>query len=135
MRVSFLALLVALAACSSSAAPPSTTSGANGQVFVVANQGGDLKGHTPRSFAGQSTGLFIGDNLNTRFPNGDGGRPTFDLPVTAAGATRALLASDALVTRGSPFVDLGPLVVELVTYEEFGRDLFDLPGRLGGSSV
>ena len=33
---------------------------------------GDMEGHTPRGFQGQGTGLFIGDNLNPNFPDGDG---------------------------------------------------------------
>ena len=31
-----------------------------------------LEGHTPRGFAGSGTGLFVGDNLNPNFPDGEG---------------------------------------------------------------
>ena len=54
---------------------------------VVPNQGGNMEGHTPRGFRGMGTGLFTGDNLNPRFPEGDGVQIflTFDLSMVPAG--------------------------------------------------
>lgn len=96
--------------------------------LLVPNQGGDLEGHTPLGFAGSGTGLFVGDNLNERFPDGEGIQLllTFELPPESAGSERALLTSDALTVRGTPFDDLGDLLVEPVTYDDFGPPLFEL---------
>ena len=51
------------------------------KVILLQNQGGSMEGHTPRGFRGMGTGLFAGDNLNQRFPDGDGVQLflTFDL--------------------------------------------------------
>jgi len=128
-----LALILVLGACSSTAVQtkagvPTTTDGPAVQV-IVSNQGASLEGHTPRGFAGMGTGLFVGDNLNPGFPDGDGVQVflTFDLPAPVAGATSAILGSEALTVSGSPFDDLGPLIVEVVEYDAFGPALFDVP--------
>jgi len=100
----------------------------------IPNEGGESEGHTPIGFAGTGTGLFVGDNLNSGFPDGDGVQTymTFPLP-DALNATSATLRSDLLQTRGTPFEDLGVLMVERVEYTEFGPDLFDLPSSGGPS--
>jgi hypothetical protein len=146
-RAPLLAVLTSIvlvaAACTSPARTPDTT-GEPGSEIVISNEGGENEGHTPIGFAGMGTGLFAGDNLNSRFPEGDGVQTfmTFALPVgiTVAGAT---LRSGVLQTRGTPFTDLGALTVERVTYDQFGPDLFDLPGSgersvctvVGGTAV
>lgn len=138
-----LAMMLVLAACAS-ASPTATTVEAStagtteapgteitvqgsGEPIVIFNEGGVLEGHTPRGFAGTGAGLFVGDNLNPGFPDGDGVQTymTFELqgPVPQGSAE---LASDVLNVRGNPFEDLGPLVVELVEYDAFGPELFDL---------
>ena len=73
------------------------------------------------------TGLFAGDNLNARFPDGDGVQAflTFPLPVGVR-TSAATLHTDALDTRGTPFEDLGALTVQRVEYTDFGPQLFDL---------
>jgi len=126
-----LAFVLLLSACSELATPVST--GGLAGPLLVDNQGGTLEGHTPRGFAGMGTGLFIGDNLNPSFPDGDGVQVylTFELPSRLTSVTAATLASDALVVRGSPFADLGPLIAEVVEYEAFGPALFDL-GAVAG---
>ncbi len=126
-----LGLALVAAACSTSGsgtttdapAPPSSQP----SVVTVMNQGNSLEGHTPIGFAGTGTGLFVGDNLNPSFPDGDGVQTymTFALPGGFTVA-RALLSSDELSVRGTPFDDLGVLLVERVEYEEFGPQLFDL---------
>jgi len=128
-----LALALVLGACSSAAVPtaattPTTADGPTDWV-VVSNQGGSLEGHTPRGFAGMGTGLFVGDNLNPGFPDGDGVQVylTFELVAPADVAASAIVRSEVLTVRGSPFDDLGPLIVEVVEYEAFGPALFDLP--------
>jgi hypothetical protein len=74
------------------------------------------------------TGLFAGDNLNSSFPEGDGVQTYLTFPLTGeVSATGAMLRSDVLQTRGTPFDDLGSLFVERVRYDQFGPDLFDLP--------
>jgi len=126
-----LAFVAVFGACASAAAPVPTAS-PPGQI-VVENHGGALEGHTPRGFAGMGTGLFVGDNLNPSFPDGDGVQIylTFELPGLLEAASAATLESDALVIRGSPFTDLGPLTAEVVRYETFGPALFDLPAATG----
>lgn len=92
------------------------------------NQGGSLEGHTPRGFAGSGTGLFVGDNLNPGFPDGDGVQLflTFTVPDGTPPPDRAILGSEVMSTSGTPFEDLGTLRVEPVSYEAFGPPLFDL---------
>lgn len=104
--------------------PSPTASG----TLSIANQGGTLEGHTPIGFAGSGAGLFIGDNLNPSFPEGDGVQTflTFPLPDGMDVAT-ATVTSDVLSTAGTPFEDLGSLLIEPITYSVFGPQLFDLP--------
>jgi hypothetical protein len=73
------------------------------------------------------TGLFVGDNLNAQFPDGDGVQTflTFPLPEGVS-TSAATLHSDALGTRGTPFEDLGALTVQRVEYTDFGPQLFNL---------
>jgi hypothetical protein len=73
------------------------------------------------------TGLFAGDNLNQSFPEGVGVQLylTFTLPSDLL-VGEAQVVSDVLHTSGTPFEDLGPLVIEPITYQNFGPDLFDL---------
>ncbi len=115
------------AACSAAAAPAVTTDTA-GLVLLV-NEGGQLEGHTPRGFAGMGTGLFVGDNLNPSFPDGDGVQVylTFERPGSLSSVSSAVLSSDVLTVRGAPFEDLGGFLAEPVLYEAFGPNLFDLP--------
>lgn len=127
-----LAVVLVFAACSNTAAPQVTTasvpSGDGGETTVLVNQGGTLEGHTPRGFAGMGSGLFAGDNLNPGFPDGDGVQIylTFELSRTAPTISSAVLSSDVLTVRGSPFADLGSLRAEPVAYDSFGPHLFDL---------
>jgi hypothetical protein len=74
------------------------------------------------------SGLFVGDNLNSGFPNDDGVQAwlTFDIPIGLDTPSSAVLSTDSLVEQGSPFDDLGNLMVEPVQYEEFSADLFNL---------
>ena len=99
------------------------------------------EGHTPRGFSGQGTGLFVGDNINGGFPEGDGVQTflTFDLTdgdgddildgnLEGADLTvhSAVLTAADVSINGSPFDTLGDLLVEHVEFEDFGRDLFNL---------
>ncbi len=97
-------------------------------VVQVHNQGGSMEGHTPRGFAGSGIGLFVGDNLNPGFPDGDGVQVflTFDLSSDLLEPSQVFLTSEALQVDGTPFEDLGPLLIEPVRYETFGPHLFDL---------
>ena len=56
-----------------------------------------FEGHTPRGFQGMGTGLFVGDNLNPSFPDGDGVQMflTFDI----SGATNAPIESAVSYTH------------------------------------
>ncbi len=131
VRFLAIALVLVAAACAGPTAATTTTATAQENreptSVTVSNQGGTLEGHTPIGFAGTGTGLFIGDNLNPSFPEGDGVQTymTFALPdnLTVGNAT---LASNVLSTNGTPFEDLGSLLVEPVIYEAFGPQLFDL---------
>jgi hypothetical protein len=91
------------------------------------NHGGSMEGHTPRGFAGSGTGLFIGDNLNPGFPDGEGVQIwlSFDLSDATPSPARAVLRSQALTVRGNPFADLGALQAEPVSYDSFSPELFD----------
>ncbi len=97
-------------------------------VASIPNEGGANEGHTPIGFPGTGTGLFVGDNLNPGFPDGDGVQTymTFTLPDLAT-VDDAELGSDLLQISGTPFADLGELLAEPVEYTTFGADLFDLP--------
>lgn len=122
----FIASILLLTACSGNGDP--TTSNTNLSVpITMSNQGGALEGHTPTDFSGVGTGLFAGDNLNQSFPEGVGVHLylTFTLPSDLR-VGEAQIVSDALHTSGTPFEDLGPLVIEPVAYGTFGPDLFDL---------
>jgi hypothetical protein len=110
----------------------------------IPNEGSENEGHTPIGFPGVGTGLFAGDNLNSRFPDGDGVQAllTFALPEVLT-ATSAALRSNVLQTRGTPFNDLGALIAERVKYDTFGQHLFDLPSSgdpstctvIGGTAI
>ena len=123
-------LLVQETASSAGSALPALT-------VVIENQGGNLEGHTPRGFQGMGTGLFVGDNLNPRFPNGDGVQIflTFDLSDVPGGeVTSAVLRSNYAQLRGTPFRDLGSLNVEQVRYDRFSSTLWNLEPVTGGAN-
>jgi len=135
-----LAIMLVLAACTSASQTATTTTPEtpettgpqitvqrSAEPLVVFNEGGTLEGHTPRGFAGTGTGLFVGDNLNPGFPDGDGVQTYMTFDIEGEGPPgSAILSSDLLNVRGNPFEDLGPLITELVEYDTFGPDLFDL---------
>jgi hypothetical protein len=131
----YIAMALVFAACSSAATPagnrPATTAppavAASSAPVVIENQGGTLEGHTRRRFAGTGAGLFAGDNLNPNFPDGDGVYLflTFEVEPPST-VSSAVLASQVLTVRGTPFDDLGTLLAEPVAYDAFGPDLFDL---------
>ena len=107
------------------------------RVVTILNQGGAMEGHTPRGFRGMGTGLFAGDNLNPRFPDGDGVQLflTFDLSTVPSGeVVSAILGSDNVSIRGMPLKDLGPLRAEEVRYQEFSSDLWNLEPFAGGDT-
>ena len=124
--VLLISVALVATACSATSTPGTTTAGSS-ESHVIPNQGGTNEGHTPTGFAGMGTGLFAGDNLNSSFPEGVGVQLylTFDVPV-GTDIDSALIRSDALQVAGTPFEDLGPLLVEPVRYGAFGSDLFDL---------
>lgn len=126
-----VALLFLVAACSSDGddvGGDETADEAAPSSLTITNHGGELEGHTPRGFSGSGTGLFIGDNLNPNFPNGEGIQLllTFDLPDDVEEVFSASLTSDVMEVRGDPFTALGDIQAEPVTYTEFGPALFEL---------
>ncbi len=95
---------------------------------VLQNQGGAMEGHTPRGFRGMGTGLFTGDNLNPRFPNGDGVQIflTFDLSSLPEGRVEsAVLRAAPARIQGTPFRDLGALRGEEIRYRRFSAALWN----------
>ena len=107
------------------------------KVILLRNQGSTMEGHTPRGFPGMGTGLFAGDNLNPRFPDGDGVQMflTFDLSAVPSGnVVSALLRSDNASVLGTPLKDLGPLRAEEVRYSEFSPVLWNLEPLAGGDN-
>ena len=102
--------------------------GSDTVTVILRNQGGAMEGHTPRGFRGMGTGLFVGDNLNPGFPNGDGVQLflTFDLSEVPAGkVASAVLRSDNVEVQGTPFLDLGAVNAEELRYERFSSALWD----------
>lgn len=99
---------------------------------VLHNHGGAMEGHTPRGFRGMGTGLFTGDNLNPRFPNGDGVQIflTFDLSGLPEGRVEtAILRAGGAQIQGTPFRDLGALRGEEIRYDRFSPDLWNKASR------
>ena len=127
-------IILLAAACTAVAAPATqdvtptapTATTLPTTLLTIANAGGSREGHTPTAFPGMGTGLFAGDNLNPGFPEGVGVQIylTFSLPPDQDVAEASLI-SDALSVSGTPFADLGALVVEPVEYGSFGPDVFD----------
>ena len=104
---------------------------------LLRNQGGSMEGHTPRGFEGMGTGLFVGDNLNPNFPDGDGVQLfiTFDIAAIAErDITSAILRSEHVHSSGSPF-DLGALNVEEIRYDSFSSALWNVKPEEGFSCI
>jgi hypothetical protein len=129
-----VSIALVAAACSGTSTPETSIAGGSNS-YVILNQGGTNEGHTPTAFAGMGTGLFAGDNLNASFPEGVGVQLflTFDIPADI-NVDSALIRSDALHVAGTPFPDLGPLLVEPIRYSEFGPELFDLEAAGGAAT-
>jgi len=82
------------------------------------------------------TGLFAGDNLNPRFPEGDGVQIflTFDLNAVPAGKiVSAVLHSNNVSIHGMPLKDLGALRAEEIRYDKFSSELWNLEPLPGGA--
>lgn len=133
------AQVTATAALTPTAAPtaasPSAPVAGRTVTLTVQNHGGGMEGHTPRGFRGSGTGIFVGDNLNRSFPNGDGVQAflTFDLTDVPRGrVVSAIFRSTHGSTRGSPYRDLGPLAAEEIRYDAFSPDLWNLETLPGG---
>lgn len=105
---------------------------------ILNNQGGDMEGHTPRGFQGEGTGIFVGDNINRSFPNGDGVQAflTFDIKTLRNQTiSNARLVSHYLHVTGSPFADLGNILVEEVRYSSFSSDIWNIKSSSGKGCV
>ncbi len=127
MRIVLGLVIVVLTACASTGPLADLAVGPN-LPHQISNQGGGMEGHTPRGFAGSGTGLFAGDDLNPNFPPDDGIQIwlTFQLPFVLPAPEEAMLRSELLDPRGSPFTDLGTLLAEPIAYDSFDRENFDL---------
>ena len=80
--------------------------------------------------------MFAGDNLNPRFPDGDGVQIflSFDLGAVPAGKiVSAVLSSDNVSIRGMPLKDLGALRVEEIRYTKFSSALWHLESVASGA--
>ena len=104
-----------------------------------------LDGHTPRGFQGQGGGLFVGDNLNPNFPEGDGvqvfltveldsGINDADLLDGGWDVQTAVLSSDNVDVRGTPFEDLGALTAQEIRFDAFSNALWNADVVDGGQS-
>lgn len=134
--VLFLVLSCADSSPQATPEPIATGLASASKAILLQNQGGGMEGHTPRGFPGMGTGFFAVDNLNPRFPDGDGVQLflTFDLSTVPAGEiVFALLSSEYASVRGMPLKDLGPLRAEEVRYSRFSPDLWDLKPIAGGA--
>ncbi|MEM1414910.1 MAG: hypothetical protein AAGH15_08415 [Myxococcota bacterium] len=110
--------------------------GGTPMTFTLLNAGTTaMEGHTPRGFMGQGIGLFAGDNLNPRFPDGDGVHffLSFDLSSLPEGTIEsATLRSENADVAGSPYMDLGNLNLEEIRYAAFSSALWNAPVVDGG---
>lgn len=109
---------------------PIAAAGQDTATVTLANLGGPMGGRTPRGFAGMGTGLFTGDNLNPRLPNGDGVQifVSFDLRTLPPGRVAAAeLRSTNGRVRGMPFKDLGALVGEEIRFPRVSPALWNQP--------
>jgi len=99
--------------------------------IVVFNQGGSMEGHTPRGFQGMGTGLFIGDDLNPNFPENETVQVflTFDISEfnEQGNIDSVILSSNDVHISGTPFADIGNLIVESISYDRFSSALWNLP--------
>lgn len=125
-RTILVSTLLLVAAACTSASPPTPPGSDATESYRIPNHGGSREGHTPTDFAGTGTGLFVGDNLNPGFPEGVGVQTylTFEIP-SGVSTSRAVIRTDALHVAGTPFDDLGHLLIEPVQYSAFGPQLFD----------
>ena len=111
------ALAIAIAACSGqddssvTFGDPATLGDQTASISIPNDGTSQWEGHTPRGFAGTGTGLFVGDNLNPNFPDGEGLQIllTFALPEGVATPSSATLSSSVLQTSGDVFEALGEL--------------------------
>ncbi len=112
------------------------------EAFAFENSGDPgLEGHTPRGFQGQGGGLFVGDNLNAGFPEGDGVQIFLTIPLDGSfddghawDVESAVLSSDDVDVRGMPFEDLGELTAEEIRFDAFSSDLWDIDVEDDGGS-
>ncbi len=75
-----LSLALVTAACTGAADTPTTEPPpGTAAVVSIADEGGSMEGHTPTGFAGMGNGLFVGDNVNPSFPEGQGGPDLSDV--------------------------------------------------------
>lgn len=137
MKPTLFLSIVAASGCAASPSPDPEPVAP--ETFVVENDGTeDLEGHTPRGFQGQGTGLFVGDNLNAGFPQGDGVQVflSFDLEDVPDGeVVSAELRAADVSTTGAPFSDLGALIAERVVFDAFSSALWDLAPESGDGCV
>lgn len=120
----------AMIALAIGALPIITATSLKAQPVTLPNLGGDMGGHTPRGFRGQGSGVFVGDNLNPRFPNGEGVQAfiSFDLTSVAGWQIEsAQLFTAFLRIRGEPFADLGEIRLEQVSFARFSNQIWDGP--------
>lgn len=100
--------------------------------YVLGNLGdGELEGHTPRGFEGQGSGPFVGDNINPKFPDGDGVQLflSFDLkPLPRGMIASAKLRAKETRVAGEPFASLGKLMLEEVRFDQFSKALWNSEG-------
>ncbi len=89
-----------------------------------------MGGHTPRGFRGQGGGIFVGDNLNSRFPNGDGVQAFISFDISqhhGRDMQTAVLSTNFLNVHGTPFKDLGAIIFEWVQFSKFSSTLWNIP--------
>ncbi|MFV2001975.1 MAG: hypothetical protein ACC619_03235, partial [Paracoccaceae bacterium] len=134
LQVQLFAAALAVPALIFAAGTPVFAQSDNPAGISLFNIGGDMGGHTPRGFQGQGNGIFVGDNLNRSFPNGDGVQAfiSFDISGLPAGTIKsARLSSRFLRVNGEPFTDLGPIRLEQTEFSRFSSALWNSPAQPG----
>jgi hypothetical protein len=111
-----------------------------GGTFVILNKGDvSQKGHAPSGFQGMEAGLFAGDNFNAQFPDGAGVRFSLsfdlrDLPADGV-LSSAVLHSDYAHQTGTPYEDLGALIVSEISYDMFSMRIWENKSASGFSCI
>lgn len=132
-----LLVSIILSACSTVDNIIAEATGAEPNTYILYNEGNNtMEGNTPRGYAGSGPGLFVGDDLHSDFPSGDGVQAFISFNLSSLGSqnvTEAVLRTTNYEIRGTPFKDLGNLIVDEMRYANFNDRLWAWAPVLNGA--